>query len=95
MKSKIFILAIYIIFNTNLFSQWEILNWPIDDPRDLFFSDSLNGLMTGYGSPVLTSDGGDSWFYSENDDFAVRGKLKFLNDSCGYAINYYVFRQRI
>jgi photosystem II stability/assembly factor-like uncharacterized protein len=65
--------------------------WIVDTPnveyRDLYFADEMNGVMCGYGLILHTSDGGESWTYTNaKQDFFVA--MNFVNDQTGFAIGY-------
>jgi len=65
--------------------------WQVDtsnvEYRDLFFFDEFYGVMCGYGLILRTSDGGESWTYTNaKQDFFVA--MNFVNDEIGFAIGY-------
>ena len=85
---KRFILMSVVLFQ-NSFGQWYLSDWPVDDPTDFYFKDSLSGLIIGYGSPYITKDGGNNWFTPEQTQARfLSSQLCFINNNIGFGYRY-------
>ncbi|HYV92181.1 MAG TPA: YCF48-related protein [Chitinophagales bacterium] len=66
-------------------------SWQFDtsnlEYRSIFFFNDLVGVIAGYGAIQRTTDGGETWTYTNAEqDFFV--SMNFVNDEVGYAVGY-------
>lgn len=86
-----------IISTTNGGVNWTAYDFPDSTKllRSIFFLDSLNGYVAGFGGAICkTTDGGISWFESAVDTSSFSGfpinKISFSDQLTGYAVGGYI-----
>ncbi len=58
--------------------------------KDIYFKDSLNGVMCGEGVAFYTTDGGTNWLTSSFSTWTSHlFRMKFINDYTGWTISLY------
>jgi photosystem II stability/assembly factor-like uncharacterized protein len=76
----------YLLRSTDGGDDW-LADTSLEEYRDLVFFDESNGVVCGYGLIMYTTDGGQTWTYTNaKQDFFVA--MDFVNEATGYAIGY-------
>ncbi len=86
-----------IVHTTNGGLNWSAFDFPDSTKllRSIFFLDSLNGYVAGFGGAICkTTDGGQNWFESAVDTSSFSGfpiyKISFSDQLTGYAVGGYI-----
>lgn len=90
---KRLILIFFLALSNILFSQWGKFNTPVINPSDLFFKDSLSGLLIGDHFSSKTLDGGKSWYIPQQTQPSfLSAKLYFINNNIGFGYRYGILK---